>query len=110
VNGKQTLGENLADLAGLAATHDAWLLSLGGKPPPSVEGFSGEQQFFVSYGQAWRSKIRDAALRRQVITDGHAPAEYRADTVRNIDAWYLAFDVQPGETLHLAPKDRVRVW
>ena len=110
VNGKQTLGENIADLAGLSATHDAWLFSLGGLSPPVAQGFTGEQQFFLSFGQLWRSKTREPALRQQVITDGHAPAEYRADTVRNIDAWYQAFDVQPGETLYLTPKERVRVW
>jgi putative endopeptidase len=110
VHGKQTLSENIADLAGLSATHDAWLLSLGGKAPPASEGFTGEQQFFLSFGQVWRSKSREAALRQQVITDGHAPAEYRADTVRNLDAWYPAFDVQPGQTLYLGPTARVRVW
>ncbi len=110
VHGKQTLSENIADLAGLSATHDAWVSSLAGKPAPSSEGFSGEQQFFLSFGQVWRSKAREPALRQQIITDGHAPAEYRADTVRNLDAWYRAFDVKPGEALYLEPKDRVRVW
>jgi putative endopeptidase len=110
VHGKQTLSENIADLAGLSATHDAWLLSLGGTAAPMSEGFTGEQQFFLSFGQVWRSKSREAALRQQVITDGHAPAEYRADTVRNLDAWYPALDVQPGQTLYLAPAARVRVW
>jgi putative endopeptidase len=110
VNGKQTLSENIADLAGLSATHDAWLLSLGGKAAPVSRGFTGEQQFFLSFGQIWRSKAREPALRQQIITDGHAPAEYRADTVRNLDAWYSAFDVKPGETLYVAPKERVQVW
>jgi putative endopeptidase len=110
VHGKQTLSENIADLAGLSATHDAWVSSLGGKPAPSSEGFSGEQQFFLSFGQVWRSKSREPALRQQIITDGHAPAEYRADTARNLDAWYSAFDVKPGEALYLGPNDRVRVW
>jgi putative endopeptidase len=110
VNGKQTLSENIADLAGLAAAHDAWLLSLGGKPAPAAQGFSGEQEFFLNYAQSWRTKEREQALRQQIITDGHAPAEYRAETVRNLDAWYLAFEVKPGEALYLAPKDRVRLW
>jgi putative endopeptidase len=110
VNGKQTLSENIADLAGLAAVHDAWLLSLGSAPAPAKDGFSGEQQFFLSYAQSWRGKSREQALRQQLITDGHAPAEYRGDTVRNLDAWYPAFDVKPGEKLYLAPKDRVRLW
>jgi putative endopeptidase len=110
VNGKLTLSENIADLAGLSASHEAWLFSLSGKPPPAAQGFSGEQQFFLSFAQSERSRIREAALRQQVLTDGHAPSEYRCDTVRNLDAWYRAFDVQPGETLYLAPKERVRVW
>jgi len=110
VNGKLTLSENIADLAGLSATHDAWLMSLGGSPAPVVQGFTGEQQFFIANAQTWRSKQREASLRQQVITDGHAPAQYRALTVRNLDAWYPAFDVQPGQTLYLAPPDRVRIW
>jgi predicted metalloendopeptidase len=110
VNGKQTLSENIADLAGLGAAYDAYRLSLGGKSAPVVEGLSGDQQFFLSYAQGWRSKEREPALRQQIITDGHAPAEFRGDTVRNIDAWYAAFSVKPGDGLYLAPADRVRVW
>jgi putative endopeptidase len=110
VKGKQTLSENIADLAGLSASHDAWLLSLGGKPSSTAQGFSGEQEFFLSYGQSWRTKAREPVLRQRIIADGHAPDEYRADTVRNLDAWYLAFDVKPGEALYLAPQDRVRLW
>jgi putative endopeptidase len=110
VHGKQTLSENIADLAGLSATHDAWQLSLEGKPAAASEGFTGEQQFFLSFGQVWRGKTREPALRQQIVTDGHAPGEYRADTVRNVDAWYPAFDVQSNQTLYLPPKDRVRIW
>ena len=110
VNGRQTLGENIADVAGLLAAYDAYRLSLDGKPDLVKDGFSGDQRFFISFGQSWRSKIRDAALRRQLATDGHAPAQYRADAVRNLDAWYDAFSVQPPQKLYLAPKDRVRVW
>jgi putative endopeptidase len=110
VNGKQTLSENIADLAGLAATHDAWVFSLANQSAPTVHGFSGEQQFFLSYAQAWRGKYREQSIRQQIITDGHAPGEYRAAAVRNIDAWYAAFEVQPGQALYLAPKDRVRIW
>lgn len=72
--------------------------------------FSGEQQFFIAFGQNWGSKTREAALHRQVMTDPHAPAEYRAATVRNIDAWYAAFNVQPGDKLYLAAPERVRIW
>ena len=110
VNGKLTLSENIADLAGLAATHDAWLASLGGQPAPTVQGMTGEQQLFLAFGQAWRGKMREPAERQRIITDGHSPGRYRAATVRNIDAWYDAFGVKPGQALYLAPKDRVRVW
>jgi putative endopeptidase len=110
VNGRQTLSENIADVAGLADSFDAWRLSLHGGSAPTVAGFSGEQLFFLSFGQTWRRKTREPALRRQVVTDGHAPAEYRADTVRNLDAWYDAFKVVQGQKLYLAPADRVRVW
>ncbi|HSY71714.1 MAG TPA: M13 family metallopeptidase [Alloacidobacterium sp.] len=110
VNGRQTLGENIADLAGIAAAHDGYLASLNGKPAPKQDHFSGDQQFFIAFGQNWRSKTRDAALRQQVIGDPHSPAQFRANTVRNIDAWYDAFDVKPGDKLYLAPENRVRIW
>jgi endothelin-converting enzyme/putative endopeptidase len=110
VNGKQTLAENIADVAGIAAAYDAYRATLGGKTAPVQDGFSGDQQFFIAFGQNWGAKAREAAARQQVMTDGHAPAQYRADTVRNIDAWYDAFSVKPGETLYLAPGDRVRIW
>jgi len=110
VNGKQTVSENIADVAGLAAAYDAYRLSLGGKEAPAFQGLSGDQQFFISFAQSWRAKFREPALRQRIVTDGHAPAEYRADTVRNLDAWYDAFSVRPGQALYLAPKDRVRVW
>ena len=110
VNGKQTLGENIADLAGLAAAFDAYQLSLGGKPAPTLGGFTGNQQFFIAYAQGWRGKTRPDALRSRLLTDGHAPEEYRADTVRNLDAWYDAFSPKPGQALFLTPQERVRVW
>jgi predicted metalloendopeptidase len=110
INGHQTLSENIADVAGLSAAFDAYHASLHGAPAPDWQGFTGDQQFFISYGQSWRTKFREPALRQQVTTDGHAPDEYRADTVRNLDAWYTAFAVQPGQKLFLAEKDRVKVW
>jgi len=110
VNGRLTLSENIADLAGLAAAYDAWKDVLGGSPAPVLDGMTGDQQFFVAYAQSFREKERDQALREGILTDGHAPSRYRALTVRNLDAWYPAFDVRPGQGLHLAPADRVRVW
>jgi predicted metalloendopeptidase len=110
VNGRQTLSENIGDLAGLATAYDAWQRSLGGAPAPTVEGFSGAQQFFMSFAQSWRNVMREPALRQQIITDGHAPSQYRTATVRNLDAWYDAFGVKPGQKLYLPPGDRVRVW
>ena len=84
--------------------------NLGGREAPVVAGLSGDQQFFLSYAQSWRLKSRERALRRQLVEDSHAPDEYRADTVRNLDPWYAAFDVKAGQALYLAPGDRVRVW
>jgi predicted metalloendopeptidase len=110
LNGRQTLAENIADVAGLAAAYDAYKASLGGKEAPVIDGFTGDQRFFIAYAQSWASKMRDAALRGRIATDGHAPGQYRALTVRNIDAWYSAFNVQPGDKLYLAPEKRVKVW
>jgi len=110
VNGKQTLAENIADVAGISAAYDGYKASLAGKSAPTQDGFSGDQQFFIAFGQNWGAKTREAALRQQVMTDPHSPDEYRAATVRNIDAWYTAFDVLAGEKLYLAPGDRVRIW
>ena len=110
LNGKQTLAENIADVAGISASYDGYRASLTGKEAPVQDGFSGDQQFFIAFGQDYRAKSREAALRQQVAVDSHSPAEFRADTVRNIDAWYAAFDVKPGETLYLAPSERVRIW
>jgi predicted metalloendopeptidase len=110
VNGKLTLSENIADVAGLAVAYDAYRLSLGGKEASGAGGLTGDQLFFVSFAQSWRKKFREPELRQRLVIDSHAPAEYRADTVRNLDAWYDAFRVQPGQKLYLDPKERVRVW
>lgn len=108
INGKQTLSENIADVAGISAAFDGYKASH--QVAPTDAGFSSDQQFFIAFGQNWGEKTREAALRQQVMTDPHSPGEYRADTVRNIDAWYAAFDVKPGEKLYLSPQDRVRIW
>ena len=110
LNGKQTLGENIADVAGLSAAYDAYRASYGGKEAPSANGLTGDQRFFVAFGQSWRGKMRPETLRIVVMTDGHSPDQYRADTVRNIDAWYTAFNVKPGNKLYLSPDARVKVW
>jgi putative endopeptidase len=110
VNGAQTLSENIADVAGLSVAYDAWRLTLNGQAGVGADGFSAEQLFFLSFAQSWRDKMREAAMRRLVVTNGHAPAQYRADTVRNLDPWYAAFGVKPGQKLYLAPPERVRVW
>ena len=108
LNGQLTLSENLSDLAGLAAAYDAFKLSHASKDASA--SLEADREFFTGYARAWRSKMRETALRRVVVTDGHAPAQYRTYTVRNLDAWYKAFNVQPGQTLYLAPEQRVRIW
>ncbi|HEY6375580.1 MAG TPA: M13 family metallopeptidase [Edaphobacter sp.] len=110
VNGRQTLSENIADVAGLTAAYDGYHASLSGKAAPMDGNFTGDQQFFIAFGQNWGSVVRDAVLRQQVLTDPHAPGRFRAATVRNNNAWYPAFDVQPTDKLYLAPKDRVQLW
>ena len=110
VNGEQTLSENIADVAGLNAAYDAYRLATQGTAPVKLSGFNADQLFFLSFAQSWREKIRDPAMRDEIITDGHAPAQYRSYTVRNLDAWYEAFQVKPGQTLYLPPTDRVHVW
>ena len=85
--------------------------SLGGKEAPVIDGFTGDQRFFLSYGQIWQRKFRDEALRNRIKTDPHSPGEYRANgIVRNFDAWYEAFNVQPGDALYLPPEERVKIW
>ena len=111
VNGELTLGENIADNSGLAIAYKAYKLSLGGKPAPVIDGFTGEQRFYQGWAQAWRAKSRDAALIRQVTTDPHSPEEFRANgTLRNQPGFYDAFGVKKGDKMYLAPKDRVIIW
>ena len=110
VNGKQVLGENIADLAGLLTAHDAYLLSLKGNADVVIGGLTGEQRFFLAFAQRWRKIQDEAALRRQIKTDSHAPGAYRSDTVRNVEAWYKAYGIVPGDKLYLKPEDRARIW
>jgi putative endopeptidase len=110
VNGQQTLGENIADVAGLLVAYDTYRLSLHGKELPVVDGLTGDQRFFLAFAQSWREKIRDAALRSQIVTNEHAPSRQRAQTVRNVDGWYQAYGVKADEKLYLKPEERVRIW
>ncbi len=110
VNGKLTMGENVADLAGLTVAHDAYITSLNGAPPPVIDGTTADQRFYLGWAQVWRCKSREPALRQQLLTDPHSPCPVRTDVVRNMDPWYQAFAVQPGQTLYLDPAGRVRIW
>ncbi|MFT3729505.1 MAG: M13 family metallopeptidase [Terricaulis sp.] len=110
IKGDLTLGENLADLAGLQAALEAYHASLNGHEAPVINGLTGDQRFFIAFAQTWATKMREAALRQRIATDGHAPGMYRALTVRNIDAWYATFNVHPADKLALTPERRVHVW
>jgi endothelin-converting enzyme/putative endopeptidase len=112
INGKLTMGENLGDLGGLEAAYAAWrrYVAQHGEPPV-IDGFTGDQRFFLAYAQSWQDKTREGALRQLLLTNPHAPAEYRVNgIVRNVDAWYAAFDVKPGDKLYLPPEQRVHIW
>ena len=111
VNGKLTMGENIADLGGILVALDAYHLSLKGKPAPVIGGLTGDQRFFLAYAQSWRDKSREDTLRQQIVSDPHSPEVYRVNgIVRNVDAWYAAYGAKPGEALYLKPSERVRIW
>ncbi|HEX8232407.1 MAG TPA: M13-type metalloendopeptidase [Caulobacteraceae bacterium] len=111
VNGKLTMGENIGDLAGLTIALDAYHASLKGRPAPVIDGLSGDQRVFLGWAQAWRAKQREDAVKQQVASDPHSPSRFRAQApMRNIDAWYVAFNVKPGDKLYLKPEERVRIW
>jgi Predicted metalloendopeptidase len=111
VNGKLTMGENIGDLGGLSLAYRAYKLSLNGQEAPVIDGFTGDQRFFLAWAQVWRSKVREAQARQFLVTDPHSPPQYRINgIVRNFDEWYKAFDVKPGDALYLPPEQRVRIW
>ncbi|MEH6419640.1 M13 family metallopeptidase [Pseudomonas sp. CGJS7] len=111
VNGQLTMGENIGDLGGISMAYTAYQLSLGGKPAPVIDGLSGDQRFFLSWGQIWKSKYRDEALLNLIKTNPHSPGQYRANgPLRNFDPWYQAFEVKPGDAMYVAPEQRVRIW
>jgi putative endopeptidase len=110
VKGELTLGENIADLAGLTVAYQAYKLSLKGKPAPVIDGMTGDQRFFLGWAQVWRRLYRDAELSNRLVTDPHSPSEFRTAVVRNLDVWYDAYKPAPTEKLYLAPDKRVKIW
>ena len=111
INGKLTMGENIADLGGILTALDAYHASLHGQPAPVIDGLTGDQRFFLGFAQIWRGKTRDDALRQQMVSDPHSPEKARVDgVVPDVDAWYRAFDVKPGDKLYRTPEQRVRIW
>jgi putative endopeptidase len=112
LNGKLTLGENIADLAGLKVAHRAYKISLGGKEAPVLDGLTGDQRFYLAFGQSWRSKTRDGAQRQRILSNPHSPPEFRVNgVVRNDDGWYAAFpDIKPESRYYLAPEQRIHLW
>jgi endothelin-converting enzyme len=111
VNGELTLGENIGDLGGLTVALRAYKLSLEGKAAANIDGFTGEQRFFISWSQVWRRKYREEELRNRLMTDPHSPSEYRAiGIVSNIPEFYTAFDVKEGDKMYIAPENRVKIW
>ena len=110
VKGALTLGENVADLAGLTVAYDAYHHAIGNRPAPTIGGFTGDQRFYLGWAQVWRGNYREANLRKRLVTDPHSPNEQRAWVVRNLDPWYAAFDPKPGQKLYLTPEQRVRIW
>ncbi|RYD49208.1 MAG: M13 family peptidase, partial [Sphingomonadales bacterium] len=112
INGKLTLGENIGDLGGIEAAYGAYQMyqAKHGKAKV-IGGLTGDQRFFLSYAQAWQAKVREDALRQQLLTDPHSPATARVNgVVRNVDAWYKAFNIQPGDAMYLPPEKRVHIW
>jgi putative endopeptidase len=111
IDGNFTLGENIGDLGGLSMAYRAYKIYLNGEEAPVIDGVTGDQRFFLAYAQLWKSKIRDDALIQRLTADPHSPARFRSNgVVRNMDEWYEAFDVQPGDELYLAPEDRIKIW
>jgi putative endopeptidase len=110
VNGKQVLAESIADLTGLLVAHDAYLWSVKGKKDVNIDGLNGEQRFYLAFARRWRKLQTETALLQQLKTDTHSPAEYRSDTVHNVDGWYDTFKIGPGDKLYLQPEERARIW
>ncbi|MCL6740607.1 M13 family metallopeptidase [Sphingomonas sp. RB56-2] len=111
INGSLTMGENIGDMSGLEVAYEAYKISLGGKPAPVIDGLTGDQRFFLAFAQAWRGEQRPEAIKTQVASDPHSPRRFRViGPLRNLDAWYQAFNIQPGSKFYIAPDKRVRIW
>ena len=111
INGALTMGENIGDMSGLQVAYDAYKMSLGGKEAPVIDGLTGDQRFFLAFAQAWRGSQRPEAIKTQVASDPHSPRRFRIiGPLRNLDAWYQAFNVQPGDKFYIPPDKRVRIW
>ena len=111
VNPDLTMGENVGDLGGVSVAYHAYRMSLGGGEAPVLDGYTGDQRFFLAYGQIWKRLHREENLKMRLVADPHSPAEYRVNgIVRNVDPWYAAFDVKPGDALYLPPEQRVQIW
>jgi putative endopeptidase len=111
INPELTMGENIADMGGVLIAYDAYKLSLGGKTAPVLDGYTGDQRFFLAWAQVWRGKVRDERLKQSLVTDPHSPSYFRANGgVRNSDAFYAAFNIKPGDKMYVTPADRVRIW
>jgi putative endopeptidase len=108
---RMTMGENIGDLGGILLGLEAYRVSLNGQPAPVIDGFTGDQRVFLGWGQVWRTMMRDDALRQQLMTNSHSPGNIRAvNPLRNVDAWYEAFDVKEGDKSYVKPEERVRIW
>jgi predicted metalloendopeptidase len=111
INGRLTVGENIADLSGMSIAHKAYRLALGEEDAPTIDGWTGDQRFFLGWGQAWRRKYRDAEMIRRLLTDPHSPSSFRANgPLTNLDAFHEAFNVQPGDKLYKPAAERLRIW
>ncbi|MFL6757916.1 MAG: M13 family metallopeptidase [Sphingomicrobium sp.] len=111
INGELTMGENIGDMSGLEVAYEAYKISLGGKPSPVLDGLTGDQRFFLAFAQAWRGEQRPDAIKTQVASDPHSPRRFRViGPLRNLDAWYSAFNIKPGSKFYIPPEKRVRIW
>ena len=111
IDGNFTLGENIGDVGGLSLAYRAYKMSLNGEEAPVIDGYTGDQRFFLAWAQVWQRKYREDALIQRLTSDPHSPSEFRVNgVVRNFDEWYEAFEVTPEDDLYLPPEERIRIW